>query len=124
MNIINFKHESAELHLTKTMLDKHIIDANASIRNFARVFDIDMDKMKAGEKFEINATYLDGTETVLNFYRSKTRGDKRFSCKGIKSRVSAGDTLALTYKRNADGCFIIVINLTTQAGEIPKELQA
>ena len=56
----NSKEESAiletlhpdfgQLRLTKTMLEKSIIDANVSIRRFAKLFQVDFETMKAGER--------------------------------------------------------------------------
>ena len=40
----------ATIKLTKTMLDKHIIDANESVRKFSRLFDVDYDSMTNGDK--------------------------------------------------------------------------
>jgi hypothetical protein len=39
-----------QLRLTNTMLNKAIIDANTSIRRFAKLFGIDFDTMVNGEK--------------------------------------------------------------------------
>ena len=103
-----FKHPVASLTLTRTMLEKSIIDANASLREFALAFDIDMEKMQAGHKFTLAATYADGTPTMLTFYRAKTRGDKRFSCKKLGKHAKAGDTIAFTL--NSTG--VIVINIS------------
>ena len=36
----------AQIKLTKTMLDKAIIDANKSVREFVKVFGVDFAKMK------------------------------------------------------------------------------
>lgn len=103
-----FKHPVASLTLTPTMLNKSIIDANASLREFGEIFDIDMDKMKAGERQTIKARYADGTETEMVYYRAKTRGDKRFSCKKLSKHAKAGDTVAFTL--SPDG--VVVINIS------------
>lgn len=111
-------NESAVIELTKTMLDKAIIDANESVRQFARLFDVDVDSMSAGEKKSLPAVFADGTETQLNLYRAKHRGDKRISIKGIKKQAKAGDTIAITYQLDAADRIIIVVNVTQTRGAI------
>jgi hypothetical protein len=95
------------------MLNKAIIDANNSVRNFSKLCGIDFDEMQSGDRATVNAEFLDGTETVLSFYRTKNqRGDRRFSIKGIKQQAEAGDTVAVTFKHNAQGERVLVINVT------------
>ena len=80
----------AVVTLTATMLNKAIIDANNSVRNFSKLCGIDFDEMQSGDRATVNAEFLDGTETVLSFYRTKNqRGDRRFSIKGIKQQAEA-----------------------------------
>ena len=103
----------AVVTLTATMLNKAIIDANNSVRNFSKLCGIDFDEMQSGDRATVNAEFLDGTETVLSFYRTKNqRGDRRFSIKGIKQQAEAGDTVAVTFNHNAQGERVLVINVT------------
>ena len=103
----------AVVTLTATMLNKAIIDANNSVRNFSKLCGIDFDEMQSGDRATVNAEFLDGTETVLSFYRTKNqRGDRRFSIKGIKQQAEAGDTVAVTFKHNTQGERVLVINVT------------
>ena len=44
---------TAEIRLTKTMLDKCIIDANTSVRTLAMLYGVNYDDMKNGEKIEV-----------------------------------------------------------------------
>ena len=44
-----------QLRLTNTMLNKSIIDANTSIRRFAKLFEIDFETMVNGEKHSLSA---------------------------------------------------------------------
>ena len=37
----------AKIKLTKTMLDKAIIDANQSVRDFVKLFDVDYSEMES-----------------------------------------------------------------------------
>jgi hypothetical protein len=104
--------EPGLLRLTKTMLDKSIIDANMSIRAFASQFGVDMVKMEAGDKVQIEAQYTDGTPCTLSFYRTANRGDKRFSCSGIKTQAGVGDLVALTTESNSEGEMILVVNVS------------
>ena len=91
--------KKAVIKLTKTMLNKHIIDANASVREWAKLSGVDYAKMKCGEKHSISAEFTDGTETVLNLYRTNNaRGDRRISIKGIKAQAEIGDTVTFTLK--------------------------
>jgi hypothetical protein len=57
----------AEIKLTKTMLDKAIIDANNSVREFVKAYGVDFNKMKSGDRATLEAKFIDGTETVNQF---------------------------------------------------------
>tara|TARA_R110000824_G_C14805905_1_gene634999 strand:+ start:110 stop:544 length:435 start_codon:yes stop_codon:yes gene_type:complete len=114
MKVINLSsHEPAVLTLTKTMLEKAIIDANTSVRNFSKLFGIDYDVMQSGDKESITAEFLDGSESQINFYRTKNnRADRRISIKGIKKQANVGDTLAITSEINSKGESVLIINVT------------
>ena len=89
----------AEIKLTKTMLEKHIIDANKSVRELVKPMGVDYEAMKAGDKQELDAIYSDGTVTKINLYRTKNaRADRRISIKGIKAQADVGDTVTFTLK--------------------------
>ena len=107
-------HAPAFLVLTATMLNKAIIDANASIRAFAKLLGIDYEQMQPGEKHVVEGEFTDGTPTVLSFYRTVNRGDRRFSVRGIKKQCAVGDTVALTFKVTADGDVVWVVNVTQE----------
>ena len=51
--------DSGQLRLTNTMLNKSIIDANESIRKFAKLFGIDFNFMEKGQKHKLLAYYDD-----------------------------------------------------------------
>ena len=107
-------HAPAFVVLTPTMLNKSTIDANASIRAFAKLVAVDYDEIGKGEKISIPGEYTDGTPTVINFYRCATRADRRLSVKDIKKRCVAGDTVALTFKVTPEGDVVWVVNVTQQ----------
>ena len=87
----------AEIKLTKTMLDKAIIDANNSVREFVKTFGVDFTKMKSGDRATLEAKFVDGTETVINLYRTNNaRGDRRISIKGIKSQAEVGSIITIS----------------------------
>lgn len=116
-NIIELLRENspivATIKLTKTMLDKHIIDANESVRKFSRLFNCDYDNMLNGDKLTINAQYEDGTLCKINFYRTKARSDRRVSISGIKKQANIGDTVAITLINNST----IIINVSRKVNE-------
>ena len=88
--------DKASVTLTKTMLDKAIIDANASVRQFALAVYVDYDAMISGEKHTRPAQWLDGKDTVINFYRTNNnRADRRISIKGIKAHAEIGNTILI-----------------------------
>jgi hypothetical protein len=89
--------EIGTLRLTYTMINKHIIDANASIRRLALLLGVDMEEMTNGDKVTIEGQYQDGTPCNVNFYRTTMRSDRRVSLSGIKKQAIAGDLLALSY---------------------------
>ena len=90
------------------MLDKCIIDANATVRRFAFANGIDFTQLeKGGENgVTIDARHFGGEECKIKFYLTK-RGDRRVSISKLKSIAGSGDTVAITM---LDG--VVVINLT------------
>lgn len=84
----------ASLFLTKTMLNKSIIDANKSVIILAGMMDLSYDNMVAGHKHSYPAIFENGVESQVNFYKTK-RGDKRLSVKNLKSQAEAGMVLRL-----------------------------
>jgi len=104
----------AILKLTRTMLEKHIIDANASVRKFGELLGIDYQNIAAGDRVKIPAKFYEGDITYLCFYKTK-RGDKRFSVHGLKANASAGDTIAITFEVTQQGETVLVINITQNA---------
>jgi hypothetical protein len=71
--------EIGTLRLTYTMINKHIIDANASIRRLALLLGVDMEEMTNGDKVTIEGQYQDGTPCNVNFYRTTMRSDRQAS---------------------------------------------
>ena len=111
---------SGQLRLTNTMLNKSIIDANTSIRKFAKLFGIDFDFMEKGQKHKLLAYYDDDDSVcTLSFYKTVNRGDRRLSISGIRKKAQINDLIALTYKRvildNDMQENVIVINVTAKA---------
>ena len=108
-----------QLRLTNTMLNKAIIDANTSIRRFAKLFGIDFDTMVNGEKHKLLAYYEDETVCTISFYKTVNRGDRRLSISGIKKKAEINDLIAFNYKRiivdNDLDQTVIVINVTAKA---------
>tara|TARA_R100001230_G_C5661061_1_gene165720 strand:+ start:389 stop:742 length:354 start_codon:yes stop_codon:yes gene_type:complete len=89
----------AKIKLTKTMLDKSIIDANKTVQKFL-LGDFGMDYNDQffvdRNKFIITGEYGDGTEAKVTFYRTGTRGDKRISIQKLKQYADAGDIVRLS----------------------------
>jgi len=112
--------DSGQLRLTNTMLNKSIIDANESIRKFAKLFGIDFNFMEKGQKHKLLAYYDDDDSVcTLSFYKTVNRGDRRLSISGIRKKAQVNDLIALTYKRivldNDMQENVIVINVTAKA---------
>ena len=93
----------AKIKLTKTMLDKSIIDANKSVRDFLeQELDYTYDKLEADvsdgkyyHNYWCNALYEDDTPTIVTFYKSRTRGDRRISIKNLRKFAEEGYTVKL-----------------------------
>ena len=100
----------AKIKLTKTMLDKSIIDANKSVRDFLdndfgmsyddqfftqEWYDIEAERTMRNAFFVVGE-YIDGTEANIKFYRSAKRGDKRISIQKLKQYADAGDIVRLS----------------------------
>ena len=120
----------AKIKLTKTMLDKSIIDANKTVCEFLdhdfgmnyndRFFTeewYDTEKERTVRNaFSVIGMYADGTEGDVKFYRSAKRGDKRISIQKLKQYAEAGDTVILTSNEWEDGGEdLIYINIIRQA---------
>ena len=108
---------AANIKLTKTMLDKSIIDANKTVQSFLledfgmdyadkffteMFFNAEKDKWERN-KFTIIGEYIDGTEANITFYRSGKRGDKRISIQKLKQYADAGDEVRLISNSESDG---------------------
>ena len=119
----------AKIKLTKTMLDKSIIDANKTVQQFLdndvginyndafftnEYIDPDTGKTVRSAFFVVGE-YADGTEVNVKFYRSATRGDKRISIQKLKQYAEAGDQVILTSDAESlhDG-FRIHINIVRE----------
>ena len=122
----------AKIKLTKTMLDKSIIDANKSVREFldsdfgmnyddkfftAEWYDTDKERTVRNAFFVVGE-YADGTEANVKFYRSAKRGDKRISIQKLKQYAEAGDEVILTSDAESlhDG-YRIQINIVRQEAD-------
>ncbi len=107
----------ARIKLTKTMLDKSIIDANKTVQSFLledfgmdyadtffteQFYNADKDRFERN-KFTIIGEYIDGTESDITFYRSGKRGDKRISIQKLKQYADAGDEVRLISNSESDG---------------------
>ena len=110
--ILEFTAENkGVLKITKTMLDKSIIDANQSIRQLARLFGVDYDDMQPMERVRIpyiSSVSTSESSTVVTFYKT-ARGDRRISIQKIKEIAGEGDTLSLMWARNESGELILII---------------
>ena len=107
----------AKIKLTKTMLDKSIIDANKTVQSFLledfgmdytdkffteQFYNTEKDRFERN-KFTIIGEYIDGTESDITFYRSGKRGDKRISIQKLKQYADAGDEVRLISNSESDG---------------------
>ena len=95
------------LKLTKTMIDKSIIDANQSVRQLARLFGVDYEDMQPNERIKI--PYISSSaESTVTFYKT-ARGDRRIPIQKIKEIAGEGDTLSLMWAKNESGELILII---------------
>ena len=105
--------KKAMFHVTKTVLDKAIQDANAGLVNILKEAGIiDYDTIESGEKHYIYANYKQYTNPIqVSCYRAKTRGDRRIWFKGIKEIAKADDMMALSINKDK----IVLSNLTKRS---------
>ena len=82
---------------------------------------IDFDKMKNGDKYEVLARFDDpdsNQHSVVRFYKTINRGDRRVSIKGIKQYANIGDLIGLSAcLPKDDNKDIIIINVTRRANQ-------
>ena len=92
--------------VTKTMLDKSIIDANKTVQEYTKWhWDVDYAALDAGEYFSVPMILVqDEIEYVLNvkFYKSKGRGDKRVSIEKLRTFAQVGDLVTLWIDKSKD----------------------
>jgi len=101
--------DAALFHVTGTILNKHIQDCNAALRELLkREGVLDYDTLNAGDRVTLEGVYSDGTETTISAYRAKTRGDKRIWFNGLKNYANAGDIMALVIR----GGKLVIQNVT------------
>jgi hypothetical protein len=108
---------AAKIKLTKTMMDKSIIDANKSVREFldsdfgmnyddkfftAEWYDTEEERTMRNAFFVVGE-YADGTEANVKFYRSAKRGDRRISIQKLKQYADAGNEVRLISDSESDG---------------------
>ena len=108
---------AAKIKLTKTMLDKSIIDANKTVQTFLledfgmdytdkffteQFYNSEKDRFERN-KFTIIGEYIDGTESDITFYRSGKRGDKRISIQKLRQYADEGDEVRLSSDSESDG---------------------
>ena len=121
----------AKIKLTKTMLDKSIIDANKTVQQFLTDdFEMSYDdplfvqqwyneKTQRYERGKLTVTgeYADGERVDVRFYRSGKRADKRISIQKLKQYAEAGDTVILTSNAKDEdvNVYLIHINIVRQA---------
>lgn len=108
-NVTRLPDPTATIDLTFTMLDKSIIDANASVRKLALYNGVDFNKLKEGGNNGkvIEARQFGGDECKIKFYLTK-RGDRRVSISKLNKFAKDGDTVAITMLNG-----VVMINLTT-----------
>ena len=120
----------AKIKLTKTMLDKSIIDANKTVQQFLTDdFEMSYDdpyfvqqwyneKTQRYERGKLTVTgeYADGERVDVRFYRSGKRADKRISIQKLKQYAEAGDEVILTSNAKDEGVneYLIHINIVRQ----------
>ena len=94
----NLRGKKAMFHITKTILEKSIQDANREIcRILLESNLIHYDKLKQGDKQYITGFFKGFRENpiTISCYRAKGRGDKRIWFKGIGDIASVDDMMAL-----------------------------
>ena len=96
----------AKIKLTKTMLEKSIIDANKTVQKFL-LEDFGMEYtdpfFKIGCKFTVIGEYIDGEEVKVNFFSRSGRGDRMISIQKLKKYADAGDIVSLYSDSESDG---------------------
>ena len=88
----------AKIKLTKTMLNKSIIDANKTVQQFldyVTQLENTYDTLASGESMTVGALYENDSPTFVNFYKAKGRGDKRISIQNLRKFAEEGDTIKL-----------------------------
>ena len=109
--------KKAMFHVTKTILEKSIQDANKDIRDLLCETELlDYDLLGNGEKKILKGRFKGRRESnvTITCYKSKTRGDKRIWFKGIKDIAEPNDMMALGIYSSKDNLFktITIHNLT------------
>lgn len=129
LNMINKIHQYNEneyvlIRLTRTMILKNNIDANALLRDLLKVSNlVDYDMLKNGGtngiKYTAKLLINDNSENItMNFYKvNNSRSDPRFSIYTINKMVhdrkfNVGDLLYITVRQTELNNRLIIINTT------------
>ena len=129
LEIINNIHkyndsEYVVIRLTKTMIEKNNIDANALLRDLLKNNElVDFDLLEHGgingKKFQAEFLFNNELQKIkMNFYRvNNKRGDRRFSIYGIKKLfqqglINEGDLLYVSVNTQKPLPTITVMNIT------------
>jgi len=84
------------IKLTKTMLEKSIMDATKVVQDwYFDALDGNFGDMLRMEHDEYDAEFAFGEPTKIKFYRTKGRGDNRFSIKNLRKYADVGDYLTV-----------------------------
>jgi hypothetical protein len=86
-----FNTDYAEIKVTQTMLDKHIIENGDGV-------DFKGEFFSSYFMNESPPNFYDNVISVIRCYKAKTRGDKRISISGLKKYAEAGDVMGI-FKR-------------------------
>ena len=105
--------------LTKTMVEKGNPDCWGELVKLARLFGVDFDSMKNGERTEVPLAFTDGSRSVIRFYRVTGKGgrkDRRYSipAKDLRAQASIGDTIAFSFVVDENGQAMLCVNVTRQ----------
>ncbi|MFK4896912.1 MvaI/BcnI family restriction endonuclease [Lactococcus petauri] len=128
LQIINRIHkfnnsEYTMIRLTKTMIDKNIIDANAFVRDLLSKYSlVDYTQLQWGgqNKIKLTGNLILNNESIkinMSFYRANTRGDERFAIYGINKLIkntylNIDDLIYITVNTKKSEPTITLINVT------------
>lgn len=88
-----------EIQLTETHLKKSTLNGAKLAQLLGPLLGFSFDDIEQGESAAYKASWPDGSETSLKFYKPRSKPEKRFWIAGLAAKAKAGELLQIQPRR-------------------------